>query len=83
LRAAARAERRYYNEQKEAREAVPEEFGGYEEAVAFWDTHATTDYPEAFRTVKVVSERRRRYETEEDYRANHSKSAPCRSRPRP
>jgi hypothetical protein len=46
-------------------EPMPEEFGSYEEAAAFWDTHATTDYPEAFRTVKVVSElRQRRYEIE-------------------
>lgn len=44
---------------------IPEEFGSYEEAAEFWDTHDTTDYPDAFRTVKVVSELRgRHYEIE-------------------
>jgi len=48
-------------------EPIPEEFSSYEEAAEFWDTHATTDYPDAFRTVKVVSEiRQRRYEIEID-----------------
>ncbi|HXF39166.1 MAG TPA: CopG family antitoxin [Blastocatellia bacterium] len=44
---------------------IPEEFASYEEAAEFWDTHDTTDYPEAFRTVKVSSEfRGRHYEIE-------------------
>ena len=46
---------------------IPEEFASYEEAAEFWDTHDTTDYPEAFRTVEVDSElRRRHYEIEID-----------------
>ncbi len=32
---------------------IPEEFASYEEAAEFWDTHDTTDYPDAFRPVKV------------------------------
>ena len=44
---------------------IPEEFASYEEAAEFWDTHDTTDYPDAFQTVKVVSELRgRHYEIE-------------------
>ena len=44
---------------------IPEEFDSYEEAAEFWDTHDTTDYPDAFRTVKAESEfRGRRYEVE-------------------
>jgi CopG antitoxin of type II toxin-antitoxin system len=46
---------------------MPEEFASYEEAAEFWDTHDTTDYPEAFRIIEVVSElRRRHYEIEID-----------------
>ncbi len=46
---------------------IPEEFANYEEAADFWDTHDTTDYPDAFRTVEAVVElRRRRYEVEID-----------------
>jgi len=40
---------------------IPEEFASYEEAAEFWDTHDTTDYPDAFRTVEVVAEFRGRY----------------------
>lgn len=40
---------------------IPEEFASYEEAAEFWDTHDTTDYPEAFRTVEVVAELKKRY----------------------
>jgi len=48
-------------------EPIPEEFGSYEEAAEFWDTHDTSDYPESFETVAVESElRRRRYEVEID-----------------
>jgi predicted phosphatase len=44
---------------------IPEEFGSYEEAAEFWDTHDTTDYPDAFRTVNVSTEfRSRHYEIE-------------------
>lgn len=44
---------------------IPEEFTSYEEAAEFWDTHDTTDYPDAFRTVKVTTEfRGRHYEVE-------------------
>lgn len=44
---------------------IPEEFDGYEKAAEFWDSHDTTDYPEAFRTVEVESEcRSRHYEVE-------------------
>jgi predicted phosphatase len=44
---------------------IPEEFSSYEEAAEFWDTHDTTDYPDAFRTVKVEGElRNRHYEIE-------------------
>jgi len=40
---------------------IPEEFSSYEEAAEFWDTHDTTDYPDALRTVEVETERRDRY----------------------
>jgi len=44
---------------------IPEEFANYDEAAEFWDSHDTTDYPEAFKTVKVEAElRRRHYEVE-------------------
>jgi aryl-alcohol dehydrogenase-like predicted oxidoreductase len=44
---------------------IPEEFDSYEEAAEFWDTHDTTDYPDAFRTVEVESGfRGRHYEVE-------------------
>jgi hypothetical protein len=44
---------------------IPEEFDSYEAAADFWDTHDTTDYPDAFETVEVEVElRRRRYEIE-------------------
>jgi predicted phosphatase len=50
-----------------SREPIPEEFDSYEEAAEFWDTHDTTDYPDAFRTVEVESEfRSRHYEVELD-----------------
>jgi len=44
---------------------IPEEFASYEEAAEFWDTHDTTDYPEAFRSVEAVVElKARHYEIE-------------------
>jgi hypothetical protein len=46
---------------------IPDKFSSYEEAAKFWDTHDTTDYPNAFRTVEVTSElRQRHYEVEID-----------------
>jgi hypothetical protein len=46
---------------------IPDEFSSYEEAAEFWDTHDTTDYPDAFRSVDVKSElRQRHYEVEID-----------------
>ena len=47
---------------------IPDEFATYEDAAAFWDTHDTTDYPDAFQTVDVeeVALRRRRFEVEID-----------------
>jgi hypothetical protein len=47
---------------------IPDEFATYEDAAAFWDTHDTTDYPDAFQTVDVeeVTLRQRRYEVEID-----------------
>ena len=50
---------------KKQADPIPKEFVSCEEAAEFWDTHDTTDYPDAFRTVSVVSEfRRRHYEIE-------------------
>ena len=40
---------------------IPEEFATYQDAAEFWDTHDTTHYPDAFRTVKVVSKLRHRH----------------------
>ena len=47
---------------------IPDEFATYEDAAAFWDTHDTTDYPDAFQTVEVeeVALRQQRYEVEID-----------------
>jgi len=59
------SERRYYERQKKTRDPLPDEFGMSAEAAEFWETHDTTDYPEAFRTVEVETElRRRHYEVE-------------------
>ncbi len=40
---------------------IPEEFGAYEEAAEFWDSHDTSDYLADSRPVKVVSELRERH----------------------
>lgn len=40
---------------------LPDEFASYEEAAHFWETHDTMDYPDAFRTVKVVGILRNRH----------------------
>ena len=42
-------------------DALPEEFASYEAAARFWETHDTMDYPDAFRTVKVVGKLRNRH----------------------
>jgi hypothetical protein len=34
-------------------EPIPKEFSSEEKAGGFWDSHDTTDYPEAFSDVKV------------------------------
>ena len=50
---------------KKAREVdpIPDEFGSYEEAAEFWDTHDTTDYLDSFETVPVRAElKHRRFE---------------------
>lgn len=46
---------------------IPDEFSSYEEAAEFWDSHDTTDYPDAFEDepVEVRADfRRRRFEIE-------------------
>jgi hypothetical protein len=48
---------------------IPEEFNNYDEAAEFWNTHDTMDYPDTFRTIKVVSKFKGRHykiELEED-----------------
>lgn len=46
-------------------EPIPEEFDSYEEAAEFWDTHDTTDYPDAFETIRFEgSFQGRQYEIE-------------------
>jgi hypothetical protein len=42
-------------------EPIPDEFASPDEAAEFWDAHDTTDYPRAFRTVRVVAELRNRH----------------------
>ena len=46
---------------KKAVDPIPEKFDSYEAAADFWDTHDTTDYPDAFRTVDAVTKFRRRF----------------------
>jgi predicted DNA binding CopG/RHH family protein len=44
---------------------LPDEFASLEEAAEFWDTHDTTDYPEAFEDVEMEVElKTRHYEVE-------------------
>jgi hypothetical protein len=46
---------------------IPEDFGSYEAAADFWDTHDTADYLDEFETVALHTEfRRRRYEIDVD-----------------
>jgi CopG antitoxin of type II toxin-antitoxin system len=40
---------------------IPDEFASLDEAAEFWGSHDTTDYPQAFRTVRVVAELRNRH----------------------
>ncbi|HEV7859718.1 MAG TPA: CopG family antitoxin [Pyrinomonadaceae bacterium] len=55
------------DKQKKQVDPLPEEFGSYEEAAEFWETHDTTDYLDSFETVEVESEfRRRHHEVEID-----------------
>jgi hypothetical protein len=64
---------------------LPEEFASYEEAAAFWDTHDTTDYPDAFQSVEVeeVALRQRRYEVEIDEDVLHMLREQARQRALP
>jgi CopG antitoxin of type II toxin-antitoxin system len=43
------------NDRPKAIDPIPEEFGSYEEAAEFWDTHDTSDYPENFVTVETTA----------------------------
>ncbi len=46
---------------------LPDEFASYEEAAEFWDSHDTTDYPEAFAAEPIelhADFKSRRYEVE-------------------
>ena len=48
---------------------LPDEFSSYEQAAEFWDSHDTTDYPEAFAEEPVevrAAFRRRHFEVEVD-----------------
>lgn len=48
---------------------LPDEFSSYEEAAEFWDSHDTTDYPDAFTEEPVevhAAFRRRHFEVEVD-----------------
>jgi len=47
------------------RDPLPDESASLEEIAEFWDTHDTTDYPDAFVTVDATFDiRRRHYEVE-------------------
>ncbi len=54
-------------ENKKKTDPIPDEFGSYEEAAEFWDSHDTTDYLEYLTPVEVTAEfRGRLYEIEID-----------------
>lgn len=54
-------------ENKKKTDPIPDEFGSYEEAAEFWDSHDTTDYLEHLTPVEVTAEfRGRLYELEID-----------------
>jgi len=56
---------------------IPDEFASYEEAGEFWDSHATTDYPENFRAVEPDSRsQRRRTTSTKDTRSVAARSEP-------
>ena len=40
---------------------IPGEFPSAEAAAEFWETHDTTNYPSAFRTLKATAKLRRRH----------------------
>ena len=46
---------------KKRTDPLPDEFSSYEEASDFCDTHDTTDYLDAFRTVEAKTELKHRY----------------------
>ena len=49
--------------ERKAVDTIPNEFSSYEEAGEFWDTHDTTDYPDAFSNADIeVDLRGRRFE---------------------
>ena len=67
------------NDIKKHVDPTPDEFASYEEAAEFWDTHDTTDYPEASQTMDLQAELRRRYyevEIDEDV-IQGDKFRPC------
>jgi hypothetical protein len=45
-------ERRHYNAQKKIEE-IPEEFGTYEKAGEFWDSHDSMDYSDFLEDVEI------------------------------
>ena len=51
--------------ERKAVDPIPKEFASYEEAGEFWDTHDTTDYPNAFSDTDIdVELRGRRFEVD-------------------
>jgi hypothetical protein len=72
-------------------EPIPKEFFSYEKAGDFWDSHDTTDYPEAFSEVEVeVDLKGRKFEIDIDAdvmdvlrqraRKSHTRPGPLASR---
>ena len=64
--------------ERKAVDPIPEKFASYEEAGEFWDTHDTTDYPDAFSDVDIdVDLQGRRFEIdiEEDVMATLRREA--------
>jgi hypothetical protein len=54
-------------ENKKKTDPIPDEFGSYEDAAEFWDSHETTDYLEYLTPVEVTAEfHSRLYEIEID-----------------
>ena len=48
-------------ENKKNPDPIPDEFGSYEEAAEFWDSHDTTDYLEYLTPVEATAEFRGRF----------------------